>query len=189
MVVKVDPKRVVTQTDFVHLARRRFLKGERIDVAGLAAELGISRATAYRWAGNADELTGRVVETLVIDTFELCRREAKGKGAALIVEMYTRGLRYMSTGPYRAWLESTDVETALRLVASKHAPVQGTMIRLWEEFLTEEVSQGSVELPTDPHTMAYAMVRIGESFLYADLVAGEDVDVEKAAEMVKLLVS
>jgi AcrR family transcriptional regulator len=189
MAVKVDPRRVVTESDFIGLARRRFLKGERLDVAGLAAELGISRATAYRWAGNAEELTGKVIATLVIDTFDLCRREASGEGAARVLDMYTRGLRYMSSGPYRAWLESTDVETALRLVASKHAPAQGTTIRLWEEYLTDEVAAGAIRLATDPHTMAYAMVRIGESFLYADLVAGEDVDVEKAAEIVKLLVS
>ena len=189
MAVKVDPRRVVTESDFIALARRRFLKGQKLDVAGLAVELGISRATAYRWAGNADELTARVIESLVIATHELCLRDAEGKGAERIVDVYARGMRYMSTGPYRRWLESTDVETALRLVASKQSPVQGTMIRLWDETLTEEVERGNVTLPTDPHTMAYAFVRIGESFLYADLVSGEQVDVEKAVDLIKLLVS
>ena len=36
--------------------------------------------------------------------------------------------------------------------------------------------------------MAYAVVRLGESFLYADLIAGEEPDVDSAVETFKLLV-
>jgi AcrR family transcriptional regulator len=189
MVVKVDPRRVVTQTDFVHLARRRFLKGDRLDIAGLAAELGVSRATAYRWAGNVEELTGQVIRTLVEDTFELTKREAEGEGSARIVDMLRRGMRYISSGPYRAWITREDPERALRLVATKHGPVQAVTMRLWEELLTEEVAKGNVRLHTDPHTTAYAIVRISESFLYSDLIVGEEPDIEKAADILKLLVN
>lgn len=35
--------------------------------------------------------------------------------------------------------------------------------------------------------MAYAIVRIGESFLYADTIAGEKPDLDKAVEIVKLM--
>jgi AcrR family transcriptional regulator len=189
MAVRVDPRRIVTESDFVALARRRFLKGERLDVAGLAAELGVSRATAYRWAGNAEQLTGQVVKTLVEDTFELTRREAEGEGAERVVDMLMRGMRYISSGPYREWIRREDPQRALRLVASQFGPVQRTTIRLWEEFLIEEVANGNVRLHTDPHTTAYAIVRISESFLYSDLIVGEEPDIEKAIDILKLLVS
>src|SRR5215468_10947807 len=104
--------------DLLSLARSRFLKGERASVEELAAELGISRATAYRWAGNADELAGRVVASIVEDTFELTRREAKGKGAARIVDAMARGMRYIAQSePYRAFV-AHNPERALRIVAS-----------------------------------------------------------------------
>ena len=45
------------------------MRGEELDVQGLADELGVSRATAYRWAGNADALVGRVIASLAEDTF------------------------------------------------------------------------------------------------------------------------
>lgn len=189
MAVRVDPRRVVTKDDFVALARRRFLKGHRLDVAGLAQELGVSRATAYRWAGNAEQLTGEVIRTMLEDTHELIKREAEGEGAARVVDLVMRGMRYMSSGPYRRWIEREDPERALRLVASQHGPVQATTIRLLEEFLTEEVAKGSVRLHTDPHTTAYAIVRIVESFLYSDLIVGEEPDIEKAADILKLLVA
>jgi AcrR family transcriptional regulator len=188
MAVRVDPRRVVNRDDFVAHARRRFLKGQKLDVAGLAAELGVSRATAYRWAGNVDELTGQVIKSLVEDTFELTKREAQGRGAARIVDMLMRGARYIASGPYRDWISREDPERALRIVASQLGPVHRTTIKLWEDFLTEEAAAGRVRLHTDPHTTAYMIVRISDSFLYSDLIIGEEPQVEKAADIFKLLV-
>jgi AcrR family transcriptional regulator len=188
MAVRVEPRRIVTQADFFALARRSFLKGERIDIAGLATQLGISRATAYRWAGNAEELTGRVIASLVVETWKLVQREAEGEGAQRLVDMMMRGLRYMSSGPYREWISKQDADKVLRLVASKHGPAQATSIGLWEEFLLEEVAKGNVRLHTDPHTTAYAIVRLSESFLYSDLITGEEPDIERACDILKLLV-
>ena len=187
MAVRADPKRLITRDDFVVHARRRFLKGQRLDIASLAAELGVSRATAYRWAGNVEELTGEVLRTLLEQTFELTKREAEGEGAPRVVDMLMRGNRYLSSGPYREWIRREDPERALRLVASQFGPLQKTTMRLWEDFLTEEVAKGNVRLHTDPHTTAYAIVRISESFLYSDLIIGEEPDIEKAADILKLL--
>jgi AcrR family transcriptional regulator len=188
MAVRVDPRRVVTQDDFIALARRCFLKAEKLDIAGIAAQLGVSRATAYRWAGNVEELTGLVIKKLVESTFELTKQEAEGEGVSRIVDMLMRGARYIATGPYRDWITREDPERALRLVASKFGPVHNTTIKLWEDFLTEEVAAGRVRLHTDPHTTAYMIVRISDSFLYSDLIIGEEPDIEKAADIFKLLV-
>src|SRR6266540_81967 len=83
--------------DLLALARRHFLRGERLEVQTLAEELGVSRATAYRWAGNADLLAGRVVAGMVEDTHRRCVREARGKGWNRIVDVNARGLRYIAT--------------------------------------------------------------------------------------------
>jgi AcrR family transcriptional regulator len=179
--------RVPTPADLFVLARRRFLRGERIDIQTLAAELGVSRATAYRWAGNADQLTSRVISSLSEDTFKRSVREAKGKGWERILDVQARGLRYIaSSAPYRRFLER-DPETALRIVASKEGSPQQTTIRLNEQLLDEEARRGHIRLPIDAHTLAYAIVRIAESFLYADLIAGEQPDVDKAVQVMRLL--
>src|SRR5687767_1654650 len=95
-----------TRDDFVALARRSFLSGERLEMQALAAELGISRATAYRWVGNADQLAGEIVADLAEETFHRSVSEAKGRGAARIVDAMGRGMRYIVTSkPYRRFLE------------------------------------------------------------------------------------
>jgi tetracycline repressor-like protein len=179
-----------TEADLVALARHRFILGERLDIAGMAEGLGISRATAYRWAGgNVDTLTGKVIATLAEDTFHRSVREAKGRGAARVLDVTSRGLRYMSSyRPYRTWLEGEDPTTAMRIVASNYSPVQATMIRLNQGLLEQEMARG-MRLAVDAHTMAYAIVRISEAFLYADLIAGEEPDVEKAVEILRLLLA
>ena len=114
-------------------------------------------------------------------------REARGRGATRVVDVIARGMRYIATSePYRAFVER-DPQRALRIVASKDGPVQRRTIALHEELLEEEVRRGALRLPVDAHTMAYALVRVVESFLYADAVAGEQVDLEKAVAILKLM--
>lgn len=178
---------VATEADLRALARRRFLAGERLSVEELAAELRVSRATAYRWAGNADQLAGEVVASLVDATFRRTVGEARGRGAARVIDSMTRGMRYIAdSAPYRAFLER-DPQRALRIVASKEGPVQARTIALNQGLLEEEIRRGALKLPVDAHTMAYALVRIVESFLYADMIAGETPDLEKATEILKLM--
>jgi AcrR family transcriptional regulator len=187
MALKLDERPASTPRDMLAAARRRFLHGEKLDINGLAEELGISRATAYRWAGNVEELTGFVIASLASDTFHRSLREAEGEGVERLIDANRRGLRYIASGPYREWLSREDPEKALRIVASKSGPAQGTTVRLWEELLTREVENGNVELPVSPHAMAYAIVRISESFLYADLIAGDEPDIDSCLEIIKLL--
>ena len=180
-------QRLPTAADLLGLAGRRFLKGERVRVEELAAELGVSRATAYRWVGNNEQLIGGVIASLSLEVYQQALRGARGRGAARVVDMMARGMRLIAAAPaYRAFLER-EPEKALRMVASKAGPVQAGTIALHQRLLEEEIERGHLRLPVDPHTMAYALVRIAESFLYADLIAGEKPDIAKAVEIVKLM--
>ena len=180
-------KPVATPADLRAAARRHFLAGERLSLDELAAELSISRATAYRWAGNVELLAAEVIASIVEDTHRRSVREARGRGADRIVDALARGMRYIAASkPYRAFLER-DPQRALRIVASKEAPVQSRTIALNQQLIEEEMKSGALRLPVDAHTMSYAHVRIAESFLYADMIAGEKPDLEKAIEIVKLM--
>jgi AcrR family transcriptional regulator len=168
-------------------ARQRFVRGERVDLPGLADELGISRATAYRWAGNAEQIMGEVIAALVEDTFRRVTKEARGRGAVRVLDAIARGMRYVSAfKPLREFLER-DPQRGLRIIASKDGPVQQRTIALHQALLEEEMRKGNLRLPVDARTMAYALVRNVETFLYADFIAGEEPDIDKAVEILKLL--
>jgi hypothetical protein len=42
-------------------------------------------------------------------------------------------------------------------------------------------------LPVEPAVMAYALTRIAESFLYADLITGATPDLDNASKILKLM--
>lgn len=173
--------------DLVAAARQRFQAGERCDIETLSAELGISRATAYRWAGNNELLIGEVIASMTEATFRRAMRDAKGQGAARVLEVMQRGMRGIAGAEaYRSFLER-DPQKALRIVASKDGPSQRRAIALHQELLDEEIARGKLKLEVDSHTMAYALVRIAESFLYADLIAGETPDLDKAMSVLRLM--
>jgi len=173
--------------DGLALAQRRFLAGERVSPERLAADLGVSRATAYRRFGNAEQLAGAVILRLAEGTFHRSSREARGRGAARIVDHLARGMRYIANNKaYRAFLERNP-QKALWIVTSKAGPVQARVIALNEALLAEEIERGNLRIPVDAHTMAYALVRIVEAFLYADMITGERPDLEKATQILALM--
>jgi AcrR family transcriptional regulator len=176
-----------TKADLLARARATFLRGERLDLPALGAALGLSRATVYRWAGDGDQLAGEVIAGLLRETHERLRRAERGRGAARVLRLIVRGMRAIASfAPYRAFI-ARDPERALRIVASKEGPVQRTTIALHEALLAEEIAAGHLQLPVDAHAMAYALTRIVESFLYADLITGETPDLDKAEQILALM--
>lgn len=173
--------------DLRALARRRFIRGQYGDLEGLAKELGISRATAYLWAGNADQLSNIVITGLLVDAYHRAEAQAGRRSphrAADIVVLVMRSIAGFK--PYRDFVERNP-EKALRIVASKSGSVQQAAIVHVQGLLEAEQARGTLCLPVDPHAMAYALVRLVESFLYADFIAGEQPDLEKAEAIIRMM--
>ena len=47
-----------------------------------------------------------------------------------------------------------------------------------QQLLETQIAAGHMTLPVEPAVMAYALTRIVESFLYADLITGAPADLE-----------
>jgi hypothetical protein len=56
-----------------------------------------------------------------------------------------------------------------------------------ETILHEEITHAQMKPPLPPHDLAYPIVRIVESFLYADLITGEQPDIAKAKQAISAL--
>ena len=162
-------------------ALRTFLGERRLDMRALASELDISRATLYRRAGDRDHLLGQVMWFLTRIAMVRAIDDAAGlTGRERVLTAADAFMRWMHTRrPLRRLLES-EPETALRILTSKHGPIQGGVIDSLERLLREEIEAGNLATTIEPPTLAYVIVRVGESFLYADAIAASEPDMDQA---------
>ena len=173
--------------DLHSLARQWFINAKRIELQKLAVELGISRATAYRWAGSSEQLVGEVLASLVDDTFKQIVKRSKRTGSDLVLSVLERGMRYAHEFQPLQQLLAKDAQLGLKIVASKHSPVQAHTIACLEELLEQQVQAGNMTLTVTPYVMAYALTRVVESFLYADLITGSPSDMGNASKILQLM--
>jgi AcrR family transcriptional regulator len=173
--------------DAFRLARRRFLAGERVDMQDLAAELGISRATLFRWVGNRDQLIAEVLWSLTEPMFAQAAAETSGQGGARIAAIVERlAAELIGADPFRAYL-MREPEAALRLLTTRASVVQQRTVAKIQELLEEEVQRDDLDPPMALPDLAYLITRIGESFVYADLITGDPPDATKPAAAVAAL--
>ncbi|HEY2386296.1 MAG TPA: QsdR family transcriptional regulator [Candidatus Binatia bacterium] len=176
-----------TPIDALRAARRHWLAGERLDMGALAEELEISRATLYTWVGSRERLIGEILWSFAEQGLRQAREKAKGTGADYVVDVFRRFIN-LNAGfaPLRRFVEQ-DPELALRVLTSKNSPVQGRMIAASRELLAAEMARGTLQPALGIDTLAYTLIRVAESFLYRDVIAGSEPDVERAVEVVRVL--
>ena len=177
----------VTPLDALRLARERWLETGRIDMGDLAAELGVSRATLYRWVGTKERLLGEVLWTFAEATFRDALASARGTGPDYVAEVVERYLDAAADfEPVRRFIEQ-DPEYALKVIASKHSPLQRRSVAATRELLAEQVEAGALTPPLDLDDLAYLVIRISESYLYSDVITGSEPDVGKAIDAIHAL--
>ena len=182
-------KRRVTPADALALASEKWARGERLEVGQLAKELGVGRATLFRWIGSRENLYAQVLGEAYAQLREYLLKTAEGTGLELLDHVVRRNLTALSEAPpLRKFIEH-DPEFAIRLLTSPSSPVQARTIALEVEFLRVVTEGAKITPRLDLETLAYVIVRIGEAFVYADTIAGNSPDIEKAVAAIHILVS
>jgi AcrR family transcriptional regulator len=172
-----------TRDDVLDAALHRYLRGQRVDVQALAAELGVGRTTIYRWFGSREQLLGQVVARAAEAVLETIRAETRGSGGPLLLKIFDRFNRALADAPaLRAFLEQ-ERDTALRIINSSAGVVTPRMVERISEIIEEQVSSGAYRPPVEIETLAYAIVRLAEAFIFNDAAAGIRGDVDRLRDV------
>jgi AcrR family transcriptional regulator len=170
-----------TREDVLAAALEAYLHGRRVDVRAIAAELGLGRTTIYRWFGSREGLIGEAVVRASEPLFAEARAGASGQGGAALLDTFDRINRGLSAAPaLRSFLELE--RDALRILTSSGGPVQPQMVARVQGFIEEEMARG-FRPAVDAATLAYAIVRLAEAFLYNDATAALRGDVDRLREI------
>jgi len=168
-----------TREDVVRAAARRFVAGERIDVQAVVGDTGVARATVHRWFGTREGLIGEAIVHASEPVLDRARRVAEGRGAAGLLAAFDGIVATMAADEgLRRFLEH-EREAALRILTSSAGVVQPAWVARTEALIVAEAGAGRYSPALDPATLAYAVVRLTEAFLYHDAAAGLRGDTER----------
>jgi AcrR family transcriptional regulator len=177
--------------DAVERAARWFIDCRRLDMQGLAEELGVSRATLFRRVGGREVLLGQALWAVTERSLAVAaKRWEREKPAAAL---HTTGsLRQFNAivAESRGLRRLLDDEPALamRILTDPRGRIQPGIVSAIEETLRWDMDEFGLDPLIEPGDLAYALVRIGESFLYADVLAARKPDVEKANRLQRALI-
>lgn len=180
-----DAARRPTVLDAFTVARRRFAAGERIDMQGVADELGINRVTLYRWVGSREQLITEVLWSATQHSFDRYRR-AHGEGPRAAAAL-TTFVRDVNDHPGMLQLLREEPALALNLLTSTSGEYQQRYLHLIRDLIEEDRAAGlvSTEIPLDD--LAYAAVRITESYIHSRMIIGEQPDARRAEVVLRVL--
>jgi AcrR family transcriptional regulator len=165
-----------------------FASGQRLDMRSLARRIGVARATLYRRAGNREQLLDQLLwwrARRLLD--DQVRTSADLAGTARLSAVIGGVLRMIAGDrPLRVFLES-DPETALRILTGTRSAVHQGMAGALENLIDLERGRGTFDASLDTRTLAYAIVRVSEGFLYADVIADRAPDIGRAVTLIEAL--
>jgi AcrR family transcriptional regulator len=182
----------ISLTDrIVSTAARWIYEGRRLDMQGLADELGVSRVTLFRRVGGREELISQALWRLTERMLELAveRWEAERPEGELHTPGTIRHINAMvagSTGLRR--LLDDEPALTMRVLTDPRGRVQSGIVALNEELLRRDMEEFGLVTIIEPSALAYALVRLGESFLYADVLAARKPDVATANRLQQAII-
>jgi AcrR family transcriptional regulator len=183
--------------EIVGHAARWIHRGIRLDTRALAAELGISRTTLFRRIGNRENLMGDALWMLsdrtmrnAVQRWESTSgsavRDAKGTLRCLAVMHEYRSVIATDAGFQR--LLDDEPTVAIRVLTDPRGRVQPRVVAAHMNLLARDIADGGFIPSVGLESLAFALVRLGEAFLYSDVLAARAPDLEAASTLISALV-
>jgi AcrR family transcriptional regulator len=164
--------------------------GERVDMDVLAERLGVSRETLREWCGEREELLGEVLASLsqALLAHAVAENRHVTGGVGRLLAVYRQFVcTLVNAQPLQIFLQQ-EPQAALQILTSSSGHVQPRLVRSIHELLSQEQEAGAFALKTDARSLAYAIVRLTEAFLYNDAILATEPQIERAVRLVALLI-
>ncbi|HEY1510637.1 MAG TPA: QsdR family transcriptional regulator [Solirubrobacteraceae bacterium] len=163
--------------------QEQYVNGQRVDVTVVARRLGVGRATIYRWFGSREALLGEVIAGQLEQLIAAKRRQVTRRGALGLLEAFDLINRSLAKSLALQRLLEQERNVAMRLLTASDGVVQPRAVACVEAMIAAEVADGTFDPPADPQTLAYAIVRLAEAFLYNDAAIGIRGDHERLRDV------
>jgi AcrR family transcriptional regulator len=163
----------------IRVAARVFLSTGALEMRALARQLGIGRATLYRWRGNRDRLLADVLLWLGLRNLARAERDvATAPGPRRLLDVHELHIARMTNSPgLRAFVRS-EPAAASRLLLDAGSKVHVGMMHALADLIRRQELESGWRAPLGADRLASIMARVDETFMYADLIARDEPDPE-----------
>ena len=169
-------------------AMATYVSMQRIEMQVLAQQVGVSRRTLYRKLRDRNHLLSEIhwfnARLLLAEGLAKSR---KLNGAARVVAIYAHFLESARQAEPLMRQLREEPENTLTLLTTKQGVVHGRVVQFIRRCLERELESGAFSTSLPPDALALAIVRIGESFLYSEVLTGESADYRFSVEMISRL--
>jgi len=162
----------IVPAEVMRAAKRMFLASGSLEMRALARQLGVGRATLYRWNGGREELLSEVL--LSLDLANLARAEADvttEPGPRRFCDVHDLHLRRVSGNVSLRNFVRAEPETALRVLLDANGRVHIGVTRALADFIRRQEAASGWSAPLGPDGLAAVVSRLSEAFIYGDLIA------------------
>lgn len=183
------PERRAMALDAFALGKRRFLRGERVDMGRLASDLGVNRATLYRWVGTREQFLVEILWSLAQQTLtaELKRVEAESPSGNRVAPLLSAFVRDVLANDGMRQLQREEGDLTFRLLTLARYGFEPRLVRFVQNLLAEDAAAGRLETTVPLDDLAYTAVRVVESYVHRAAITGEEPDAERAARVLHVL--
>lgn len=165
-----------------------FLRTGSIEVRALAHEIGVSRATLYRWAVSREAVLDAVLAYLGAANLRACERVVRTPpGPARLVDVHDLHLRRITGNPqFRRFIEA-EPRLASRLLLNGDGNVHRAVTDALADLIRRQEEDSEWCAPLGAEALAAVVSQMSEAFMYGDLIAGKHADVETPTVVLKLM--
>lgn len=168
-----------TEERVIRAAARVFLTTGTLEMRALARQLGIGRATLYRWRGSRDVLLSDVLLWLGLRNLRRCEAEVPTPpGPYRLRDVHALHIARMTDSPGLRAFVRTEPEVASRLLLDANGKVHVGMTRALADLIQRQELDTGWRAPLGPDRLAHIMSRVDETFMYADLIANDEPNIE-----------
>ena len=153
-------------------ARTAYRSSQRLDMTAIAADLGVGRVTLHRWFGTREDLASEILYQEYSAAFDSARRRAAGRGRDRIIDTLARLQAAIAGDAALAALLAEEPKVALRILTSSGGGFQPRVVESIAQLIRDAEREDGYRPPIDVDTLAYALVRVAEAFVYNDAVVG-----------------
>ncbi len=165
-----------TPEDALELATATHLAGERVDMGTLARELGVGRATLYRWFGSRERLLEAVLLGRAEELVALARESAPGGGDERLVAIIRAMIGASTAARPVRWFIEREPTLALRILAGEHGRLHRYLVEQAMGDLDVTGSEAEVEAMRD---RVDATIQLVTALLWVAIAIGDEPPVQR----------